>query len=89
MSTRKIVIKIDERGCGSIVVNGMEVAHMVRSTLVYTQAGLPTKVEIEFFPELVTLEAQAVLRAEPARPDALRATQADGFIRHRKQKGRK
>lgn len=89
MSHGNVVIKIDRRGCGSVMVNGMELSHMVRATFVSTQAGLPTKVEIQFYPELVTVEAEAVLKTSPVSPDALLTAQADGFVTFRERKGRK
>jgi len=87
--TRHVFMRIDQRGIGSVVVNGMELNHMIRSTRVVTQAGLHTTVEIEFFPEMVTVDTDAVLKAVPIKTSATRTTQADEVVRHRKPKGRK
>lgn len=87
--TRHVFMRIDHRWIGSVVVNGMELNHMIRSTRVVTHAGRPTTVEIEFFPEMVTVDTCGMLKAVPVKATATRTTQADEFVRHRKPKGRK
>lgn len=83
---RHIVIRMNQSGIGSVKVNGIELNHMIRSTCVFTKAGTPTRVEVEFIPEMVTVDAEGFLRLLTVEGGCADAPQADGFKRHKEPK---
>lgn len=85
MRSSQIVLKVNQIGCGTLSINGTEVSSMVRSTRIAAEAGELTRVEIEFYPEHVTVEGMAEIVARPVEATDHMTTQADRFLVHRKE----
>lgn len=84
MKPSQILLKLNQIGCGTVSINGTECSSMVRSTRIVAEAGELTRVEIEFYPELVTVEGLAEIVARPVDATDHLTTQADQFKVHRK-----
>jgi hypothetical protein len=61
-SPARIALNLDRLGLGTIIVNGIDLSAIVRSTRLYSRAGQITAVDLEIPAALLTVEAEAALK---------------------------